>query len=212
MLVPWEVTYAKEGRSVNASPHKCGSQVTLSLFQQVFNPFSSFAPPQPCHICRVLIKLLCTAMPVRKMHFLGLYKLHSCLQFSRRSKRRRWRCHCWSRGLVIRGFELYIHFSCWEQNLSHWCFSFQNSDCTTSQPCGGMLRGQPVSLKGILKAEMLLSLVCLHYAFCHIPCNVSPVPCFCFTAKWMWPQLPPGGLMESTPPSAIKSSSKIHRA
>lgn len=55
-----------------------------------------------------------------------------------------------------------IQFSCWEWNLFHWCFSLQNSDCTTTQLSGAMLRRQPVFLKGILKAEMLVSLVCLH--------------------------------------------------
>lgn len=40
--------------------------------------------------------------------------------------------------------------------------SASKTNCTTSQPSGGMLRRQPVFLKGILKAEMLVSLVCLH--------------------------------------------------
>lgn len=42
------------------------------------NPFFS-SPPQPCHVNRVLIKLLFTAMPMSKVHFHALYKLHSCL-------------------------------------------------------------------------------------------------------------------------------------
>lgn len=77
LLVPSELTYAKESRSANAFPHKCGSHHTETVLAGILTP--PFPPLQPCHNCRVPNKLLFSAMPVRKMHFHVLYKPQSCL-------------------------------------------------------------------------------------------------------------------------------------